>query len=290
MVVLMSNLVAASLCPAPALHGTATDPLLGALIICTVDGAETIPADGQNAPPAQPCQLCTTVIGPSLVPVVAALAWLLTPLNGRWLGFSELALLAASPRRAGLSRASSPCLTNRQFQFTWPTAVGAYRHESMERGHDLEGLIVRVHRHASSCHASRRASSRRRRQYRRRRTHSYHSRHDASSRVISRLRFGTSSRKLVDWVMPQLIEAASQHIHAHSIGTIQSANGAVAYGVTNDWTLALRLPHVRRTNIREGHHEHVHDVGRRQYRGGARQFSRDRGPSSCWRKDASSTA
>ena len=25
--------------------------------------------------------------------------------------------------------------------------------------------------------------------------------------------------------------------------------------------LALRLPHVRRTNIREGHHEHVHDVG-----------------------------
>ena len=56
----------------------------------------------------------------------------------------------------------------------------------------------------------------------------------------------------------QLTEAASKHIHAHSIGTIQGTNGAVAYGVTDDWTLALRLPHVRRTDIREGHHAHVH--------------------------------
>jgi hypothetical protein len=59
----------------------------------------------------------------------------------------------------------------------------------------------------------------------------------------------------------QLIQAASKHIHAHSIGTIQSASSAVAYGVTDDFTLALRLPYVLRTNIREGHHEHVHGGG-----------------------------
>jgi len=59
----------------------------------------------------------------------------------------------------------------------------------------------------------------------------------------------------------QLIQAASKHIHAHSIGTIQSASSALAYGVTDDWTLALRLPYVLRTNIREGHHEHVHGGG-----------------------------
>jgi hypothetical protein len=59
----------------------------------------------------------------------------------------------------------------------------------------------------------------------------------------------------------ELIQAASKHIHAHSIGTIQSASSAVAYGVTDDWTLALRLPYVLRTNIREGHHEYVHGGG-----------------------------
>ena len=72
------------------------------------------------------------------------------------------------------------------------------------------------------------------------------------------MRSGTNSLELGGLGDAQLIEAASKHIHAHSIGTIQSTNGAVAYGVTDDWTLALRLPHVRRTDIREGHHAHVH--------------------------------
>ena len=58
----------------------------------------------------------------------------------------------------------------------------------------------------------------------------------------------------------QLIQAAGHHIHAHSIGTIQSASSALAYGVTDDFMLALRLPYVLRTNIREGHHEHVGGV------------------------------
>jgi hypothetical protein len=54
-----------------------------------------------------------------------------------------------------------------------------------------------------------------------------------------------------------LVAAASKHIHAHSIGTIQSASASAAYGVTDDFTVSLRIPYVRRTDIREGHHEHA---------------------------------
>src|SRR3954451_545122 len=35
-----------------------------------------------------------------------------------------------------------------------------------------------------------------------------------------------------------LIAAAGQHIHAHSIGTIQSASASAAYGVTDDFTVS----------------------------------------------------
>jgi hypothetical protein len=58
----------------------------------------------------------------------------------------------------------------------------------------------------------------------------------------------------------QLIEAASKHIHAHSIGTIQSASLGGALGLTNDFMVLFRLPYVLRTDIREGHHEHVAGV------------------------------
>jgi hypothetical protein len=54
----------------------------------------------------------------------------------------------------------------------------------------------------------------------------------------------------------QLIDAAANHIHAHSIGTIQSPSVAAAFGVTNDFMVSAFLPYVLRTNIREGHHEH----------------------------------
>ena len=57
--------------------------------------------------------------------------------------------------------------------------------------------------------------------------------------------------------MPQLIAAAGQHIHAHSIGTIQGASASAAYGVTDDFTVSVRLPYVLRTDIREGHHAHL---------------------------------
>lgn len=54
-----------------------------------------------------------------------------------------------------------------------------------------------------------------------------------------------------------LVAAAGKHIHAHSIGTIQSASMSAAYGVTDDFMVSVRIPWVNRTDIREGHHEHL---------------------------------
>lgn len=54
-----------------------------------------------------------------------------------------------------------------------------------------------------------------------------------------------------------LIDAAGKHIHAHSIGTIQTASASAAYGVTDDLMVSVRAPWVRRTDIREGHHAHL---------------------------------
>src|SRR3954471_14726310 len=54
-----------------------------------------------------------------------------------------------------------------------------------------------------------------------------------------------------------LIAAAGKHIHAHSIGTIQSASVGAAYGVTDDFMVSVRAPYVNRTDAREGHHEHL---------------------------------
>jgi hypothetical protein len=53
-----------------------------------------------------------------------------------------------------------------------------------------------------------------------------------------------------------LIAAAAAHQHAHSIRTIESASFGGAFGVTNDLMVMLRLPYIRRTDIREGHHAH----------------------------------
>ncbi len=43
------------------------------------------------------------------------------------------------------------------------------------------------------------------------------------------------------------------HPHPHSLDAILSTSLIYAYGVTDDLTLSLRLPFVRRTNIRDGH-------------------------------------
>ncbi|MCB1503488.1 MAG: transporter [Hyphomicrobiaceae bacterium] len=54
---------------------------------------------------------------------------------------------------------------------------------------------------------------------------------------------------------------AGNHIHAHSIDRIVSPSVVLAYGLLNDLTVSVRLPHVNREDIREGHHAHVHGVG-----------------------------
>jgi hypothetical protein len=59
----------------------------------------------------------------------------------------------------------------------------------------------------------------------------------------------------------QLVNAAAQHQHVHSIGTIQSPWLSLAYGVTDDITISARFPYVKRTDIREGHHDHDDATG-----------------------------
>jgi Putative MetA-pathway of phenol degradation len=53
-----------------------------------------------------------------------------------------------------------------------------------------------------------------------------------------------------------LVEAAEADQHAHSIGTIASPAAAIAYGLTNDFSVSMRLPYVTRSDIREGEHHH----------------------------------
>jgi hypothetical protein len=53
-----------------------------------------------------------------------------------------------------------------------------------------------------------------------------------------------------------LIAAAARHQHVHSLKTIESPSLSAAFGITDDLMVSFRLPYVRRTNIREGHHEH----------------------------------
>jgi hypothetical protein len=54
----------------------------------------------------------------------------------------------------------------------------------------------------------------------------------------------------------QLIDAAGKHIHAHSIGAIQTPIASASYGVTDDFMVSMRVPYVLRNDIREGHHAH----------------------------------
>src|SRR3712207_1507560 len=61
-------------------------------------------------------------------------------------------------------------------------------------------------------------------------------------------------RELSDLV---LTNAASRHEHAHSIESIHSTSLGAAFGITNDLMLAVRLPFVTRTDIREGTHSQI---------------------------------
>jgi hypothetical protein len=69
-----------------------------------------------------------------------------------------------------------------------------------------------------------------------------------------------------------LLNAAASHIHAHSIKTIESAVATFAYGVTDDFMIALRAPINRRTDIREGHHSHGPEGNTVDFRGDSTGF------------------
>ena len=57
-----------------------------------------------------------------------------------------------------------------------------------------------------------------------------------------------------------LAALAGQHIHAHDQDSGQVYTLSAAYGLTDDLTLALSLPYVRRVAIREGDHSHAAGV------------------------------
>lgn len=54
----------------------------------------------------------------------------------------------------------------------------------------------------------------------------------------------------------RLAQLAGQHIHAHSTDYMLATSLGLAYGLTSDLTLGLRLPWVYRDNIRAGVHSH----------------------------------
>lgn len=51
-----------------------------------------------------------------------------------------------------------------------------------------------------------------------------------------------------------LLAAADADIHVHSMRSIVSPSLNVAYGLSNDLMLSVRLPYIERKDIREGHH------------------------------------
>jgi hypothetical protein len=72
----------------------------------------------------------------------------------------------------------------------------------------------------------------------------------------------TSLDALSDDALAEAAEAAHEtgehHAHVHSLDAIRSAALTFAYGVTDDLTLSVRLPHVTREDVREGHtHENA---------------------------------
>jgi hypothetical protein len=55
----------------------------------------------------------------------------------------------------------------------------------------------------------------------------------------------------------ELAGYAARHIHAHSTDSLTSTSLGFGYGVTDDFTIGLRLPYIHRDNIRAGHHSHA---------------------------------
>lgn len=54
---------------------------------------------------------------------------------------------------------------------------------------------------------------------------------------------------------------AGHHVHAHSLDRILAPSVVLAYGIMNDLTVNVRLPFVKRQDIRAGHHSHDDEHG-----------------------------
>jgi Protein of unknown function (DUF2946) len=82
-VALLGNALAMALPPRPAVAATAIDELLGAVVICTADGAKALAGGGGSAPVQQPssdhCLACVTVAQAALAMIFTALLFLLLP-------------------------------------------------------------------------------------------------------------------------------------------------------------------------------------------------------------------
>jgi hypothetical protein len=58
----------------------------------------------------------------------------------------------------------------------------------------------------------------------------------------------------------ELIALAGDHVHAHTTDYNLVTNATLAYGVTGHFTLAARVPYVRRDDLRAGSHSHTGGV------------------------------
>lgn len=54
----------------------------------------------------------------------------------------------------------------------------------------------------------------------------------------------------------ELATLAGRHVHAHSVDWMLTTSLAVNYGVSDDFTLSVRMPSVHRENVRAGSHTH----------------------------------
>ena len=57
-----------------------------------------------------------------------------------------------------------------------------------------------------------------------------------------------------------LEQGAAAHEHVHSLRSIESPAGGLAYGFTDRVMASLQLPYVIRTGIREAEHQHIHSA------------------------------
>jgi hypothetical protein len=107
---LIGNLATAMFCPVPVKRIAADFPveLLGAMVICSEHGEQTLPDDG-NPPPQKPCQICIAAAGLIITLVVAAALLALMPLAPpERIAFAFLPTIASRYCRAGFGSRAPP--------------------------------------------------------------------------------------------------------------------------------------------------------------------------------------